>query len=58
VITNTHTNSTVSAVFFPKRECGLGNNNFHVDSLKGKVTQTITEAQLTEFRAALEACYA
>lgn len=58
VITNTHTDSTVSAVFFPKRECGLGNNNFHIASLKGKVTQTITEAQLTEFRAALEACYA
>ena len=58
VITNTHTDSTVSAVFFPKRECGLGNNNFHITSLKGKVTQTITEAQLTEFRAALEACYA
>ena len=58
VITNTHADSTVSAVFFPKRECGLGNNNFHIASLKGKVTQTITEAQLTEFRAALEACYA
>lgn len=58
VITNTHTDSTVSAVFFPKREHGLGNNNFHITSLKGKVTQTITEAQLTEFRAALEACYA
>lgn len=58
VITNTHTDCTVSAVFFPKRECGLGNNNFHIASLKGKVTQTITEAQLTEFRAALEACYA
>lgn len=58
VITNTHTDSTVSAVFFPKLEHGLGNNNFHITSLKGKVTQTITEAQLTEFRAALEACYA
>lgn len=58
VITNTHADSTVSAVFFPKRECGLGNNNFHITSLKGKVTQTITEAQLTEFRAALEAFYA
>ena len=58
VITNTHADSTVSAVFFPKRDMGLGNNNFHILSLKGMVTQTITEAQLTEFRAALEACYA
>lgn len=58
VITNTHTDSTVSAVFFPKRDLGLGNNNFHIASLKGGVTQTITEAQLAAFCASLEACYA
>lgn len=32
--------------------------SFHLDSLLGKATATITESELPAFRAALEACYA
>lgn len=58
VVTDTHTDDTVSAVWLPARDFGLGNNNWHIDSLKGRASQTITEADLPAFRAALEACYA
>ena len=36
----------------------FGNDWFHADSLIGNATTTITESQINDFKAVLEACYA